>query len=104
MPCENFTNLGASFANWQFVQGIVCTYAVPIGFEVLGLAVYGAIAGALWITQESAAIPIILTLLVGSAVLAQIVAPGMQFVTLMILGGATVAGLMLLLRVRSLGR
>ena len=104
MACENFVDLGQSFNNWEFVQGLVCVYAVPIGFEVLGLAVYGAIAGALWITQESAAIPIILTLLVGSAVLAQIVAPGMQFVTLMILGGATMAGLYLLLRVRKLGR
>jgi len=104
MACENFTNLGASFANWEFIQGLVCVYAMPIGFEVFGLAIYGAIAGALWITQESSAIPIILTLLVGSAVLAQIIAPGMQFVTLMILGGATMAGLYLLLRVRNLGR
>lgn len=86
MACEDFVDLGTSWDNWEFVQGIVCTYAGPLGgLQVFAMFVYAAIGGAIWLRTRSLAIPANLILLLGSVVLAQMAAPGAQFAAIILL-------------------
>ena len=86
MACENFVDLGTSWENWKFVEGIVCTYAGALGgLQVFALLVYTAIGGAIWLRTRSLAIPANLLLLLGSVALAQMAAPGAQFAAIILL-------------------
>lgn len=86
MACEGFTGLGDSWLAWRFVEGVVCTYSIPLqGIQVFALLVYAAIGGAIWIRTQSLAIIANLIILLGSIVLGQMAAPGAQFAAIILL-------------------
>lgn len=87
MACESFIDLGASFANESFIQGISCTYidSTGIGLVGVGLVLWTGISGAIWIRTGSTAIPAVLALLVGNVVIAQIAPEALAIVALVIL-------------------
>jgi hypothetical protein len=89
MLLQQFCTPGKGFRgrmlDWQFFEGIVCQYADPIGFYTVGMLFYGSILMSLYITTRSPVLPAVLLLTTGGAIIAQIAAPAMPFVVLVIL-------------------
>lgn len=99
MACEGFIDLGASFANESFVEGLTCTYVdgTGIGLVGVGLFVWAAVSGAIWIRTGSTAIPAVLAVLVGNAVLVQL-APGALAIVALAILNVFALGVTLLIR------
>lgn len=93
--CDSSMTFADYIRDFAFVKAGVCPYANEVGFALLGLVVWAAVGISLFIRTGSFALPAIVTVLIGAAVLAQIAAPGMAFVTVLLLGmiGAIAVGL-----------
>lgn len=91
--CDGFTSGPDAVANFEFIQAVTCTYAVPAGFLMVGLLVFGAVAGSIYIRTGSVIIPFGLVLLTGGAILTTVAAPAIAFVviTFFLVGGGVVA-------------
>lgn len=84
--CPNGGDMVEYFRDFQFVKGIVCQYADPMGLLVIGLIMWGGIGLSLYMRTGSALIPFVVTLAIGGAVLSQMASIGVAFVTILVLG------------------
>jgi hypothetical protein len=82
----------AHLLDFEFVKAIACTYGNSAGILVVGLLVYGGIAGSIFIRTGDIRIPVVLTLLTGGAILPQVAAPGVAIVgiALLLAGAASI--------------
>jgi len=71
--------------NFEFVAAIACTYAIPASLPLVGLLVYTAIGGAIYIRTGSFILPFGLLLLTGGAVVSQIASVGLPIVVLLVI-------------------
>jgi len=72
--------------DFEFVHSITCTYADAAGgVAVVGLIFYGGIAISLYVSTDDVRIPVVLTLLVGGAVISQVAAPAVALITVALL-------------------
>lgn len=71
--------------NFEFVSAFSCTYAAPAGLLVVGLLVYGGVAGSIYIRTGDVRIPLVLTLLTGGAIIPQVATPGVAVVGIALL-------------------
>lgn len=92
IPLQSFCTPGKSFtdrmADFQFFEGFVCQYADPIGFYTVGMLFYASILISIYITQRSPVLPAVLLLSTGGAIIAQLAAPALPFVMILILANA----------------
>lgn len=98
--CTGFTDWGASMLQLKFVEATVCTYAQTIGFLTLGMIVYVAIVGSMFIRTKSVSLIAVLILLTGGLVLTQMAPPVLQFVALILLTAFGVGATLLVKRYR----
>lgn len=71
--------------DFDFVEAFVCTFGDPLGLLTVGLIVYGAVGGSMYITTGDIRIPTVLTLTVGGAIIPQIAGPGLMIISLIVL-------------------
>lgn len=96
---QGMCDTGMTFADYirdfAFVKAGVCPYANDVGFLVLGLVVWAVVAIVMTVRTGSLAMTAITTILIGGAVLSQVAAPGIPFVTVLVLAivGSVIAGL-----------
>lgn len=91
--CPTETTITEHVTNFEFIEAIVCPYADVAGLLVVGLLVYGAIAGSIYIRTGSAIIPFGLLLLTGGATMSHVAGPGVGLATVVFLlvGGGAIA-------------
>lgn len=91
-PLQQFCTPGKGFKarllDFQFFEAFTCQYADPIGFYTVGMLFYGSILISIYITQRSPVLPAVLLLSTGGAIVAQLAAPALPFVVLLILANA----------------
>lgn len=101
-PLQQFCTPGMGFKermlDFRFFEGFVCQYADPIGFYTVGMLFYGSILLSIYITTRSIVLPAVLLMSTGGAIIAQLAAPAMPFVVLLILANG--AGAMTYLYVK----
>lgn len=83
--CDASDNFKDHLVNFEFVEAFACTYANQVGFLVLGLIVYGAIAGSIYIRTNSFILPFGLLLVTGGAVISQMASVAIPIAVLLIL-------------------
>jgi len=75
----------AELLKFHFVKAFSCTYGASAGMLVVGLIVYGGITLSILIRTGDVRIPVVLTLLVGGAVIPQIASPGVAVIGIALL-------------------
>lgn len=94
MSCSGTTDYAAAseviwtaLSNQEFVRSFTCTYANPMqGLIIIGTLVWFTIASMSYIRTGTFAMPVVYTLLFGGAVLVQVAAPVLGFVSILLLG------------------
>lgn len=87
--------------DWSFFEAFVCQYADPMGFLTVGMLFYGGILLSIFITTRSIVLPGVLLMATGGAIVAQLAAPAMPFVVLLVLANGAGAMLYLYLKASS---
>lgn len=71
--------------NFEFIKAFSCTYFDSVGLLVTGLLVFGAVGVSLYVTTDSVAIPVVLVLVVGGAIIPLVAGPGVQMAVIVLL-------------------
>jgi len=58
--------------DFEFIKAFTCTFANPAGLLVVGAIVYGGVALSIYIETNDVIIPVVLMLVAGGALMAQI--------------------------------
>lgn len=93
MACPSgprYTGALEAMKGFHLWEAAFCTYAVPAGELVVGLLFYGAVSLAIFIRTGSPIIPLILILILGGTILAQMVSIVSSFAAVLILLGAPI--------------
>lgn len=94
MPCpsgDKYTGFEAAFESLDLWEATYCTYATPMGPEVVGTLFYGAVSLAIFVKTGSIAIPAILFIILGATLLAEMLAVVTPFIALIVLLGVPIA-------------
>lgn len=92
MPLQGMCSAGLKgyeyLTNFEFIKAFTCTFANSMGLFVFGTLVYGGISISIYLRTGSAMIPLVLLLITGGVVMAQVAAPvvGMAALLFLIFG------------------
>jgi len=92
-----------AFETLDLWQAAYCTYATPLTGAVVGSLFYGAVSLAIFIRTGSVGIPAILFIILGSTILAQMMAVVTPFVALIVLLAAPLAATSIIWTIDRLG-
>lgn len=82
--------------NAEFIDALVCTFANPFGgLAVFGTVVWFTVVSMSYIRTGSWAMPMVLTLLLGSAALQQMAQPVLGFASVLLAGGFAVVAVLI---------
>ena len=70
---------------FEFIEAVTCTYAGPVGFGLVALVVYTAVAGSIYIRTDSLIIPLGILMMAGGAILTQMAPIATQYAVLLLL-------------------
>jgi len=84
--------------DFEFIKAFTCTFSNTMGFLVFGMLVYGGISMSIYVRTGSPMIPLVLLLITGGIIMAQVAAPvvGVATILLLVMG----AGILTLLYYR----
>lgn len=91
MACPDgprYTGFQTAMENLDIWEALYCTYGTAAGELVVGGVFYSAVGLAIYIRTGSAIVPLVLTLILGSTITAQMLSVISSFVALIILLGA----------------
>jgi hypothetical protein len=93
----------AAYQSLDIWQAMYCAYGTPLGETVVGTLFYGAVSLGIFIKTGSVGIPAILFIVLGSTILAKMLAVVTPFVALIVLLGAPVAATAIVWSIDRLG-
>lgn len=100
VDCSTFTS--SPFADGgnatQFLDSALCTYQMGYGMILPAVVVWFTVISMVYIRTQSVVMPIVLTLLMGAAVLTQLPATGVQIAAILLIGGGSMLFIILLRR------
>lgn len=83
--CDPNVALVDHVTDFEFIKAVTCTYVNAASMTVVGLMVYSAVAGSIYIRTNSLMIPLALLLLTGGAIMTQVAAVATPFAVLLLL-------------------
>jgi len=84
--CGKYNTFFEALMDWNFIEAFTCAYAGSVGLFVVGTLFYVPMALAMYITTGSMMIPFVLLLMVGGAIVPQMIAPVPGFVSILVVG------------------
>lgn len=100
---DRYTQFAEAMANFELWSLFYCSYATPLGEAVVGTLFYGAVSLGIFIRTGRIAIPAVLFIILGSTILAQMLAVITPFVALVVLLAAPVTATAIIWGIDRLG-
>ena len=91
MACGDYSTLSEYWAQGQFFDGVTCPYAQSMPPELFALLVFAPIGLGLYIASGSVALPLVVGIIIGAAVIVQLPAVAANIVGIAIVLGGAVA-------------
>jgi hypothetical protein len=101
MACSDYNTYWEFMANWQFFDAVYCLYGEQVGFFLFPLLAYGALATALYIFAGSLIMPLVLTIILGGVVVAQLPPGPVRLVGIVVLFAVALGGYLLVQRLET---
>lgn len=92
MSCTDFSSYGEFLRAGQFFDAVYCPFGDLLGGAVFALLFFGVIALALYVYTDSVAVPVVVTILIGSVVVVQLPPEAVNITGIMLVLGIVGAG------------
>jgi len=92
MTCGDYARLSEYWIQGQFFDAVTCPYVQAMPGELFALMVFAPIGLGLYIASGSVKVPLVVTIIVGAAIIPQLPGPAVNIAGITtVLGGALVA-------------
>lgn len=98
MPCSDYSNYYEFLVEGQIFDAIYCPFGDVLGGALFALIFFGGIILATYVYSDSVALPLSLTVILGSVVVVQLPSAAVQLIAATLLLGLTASGYILIQR------